>query len=72
MHARRPLPLQDQHALDSWQRASEAAARGWTAGEIVPVEVPSGKGAPPKVVTQVGQRAGAGGGGSTLPCVRSS
>lgn len=45
---------QDQHALDSWRRATEAAERGWTAGEIVPVEgAPSGRGQPPKMVTQV-------------------
>lgn len=45
---------QDQHALDSWQRATEAAQRGWTQWEIVPVEVgSSSKGAAPKVVNQV-------------------
>ncbi|GAB4814953.1 hypothetical protein N2152v2_001999 [Parachlorella kessleri] len=43
---------QDAHALTSWQRATEAAAQGLTAGEIVPVEVPGSKGGAVKLVTQ--------------------
>ena len=48
-----PVGAQDAHALTSWQRATEAAAQGWTADEITPVEVPGSKGGAPKLVTQV-------------------
>jgi acetyl-CoA C-acetyltransferase len=36
---------QDEYAVRSYRRAIEAADRGWSAAEIVPVEVPGKKGA---------------------------
>jgi acetyl-CoA C-acetyltransferase len=36
---------QDEYAVRSYRRALEAAERGWSAAEIVPVEVPAKKGA---------------------------
>lgn len=42
---------QDDHAYTSYQRAQSALASGWTAREIVAVEVAGRRGRPPTVVT---------------------
>jgi len=41
---------QDRFALRSQQRAGQAAARGFFASELVPVEIPQRKGKPPLVI----------------------
>jgi len=43
---------QDRFALRSQQRAAAAAARGFFASELVPVEIPQRKGKPPLVVAR--------------------
>jgi acetyl-CoA acyltransferase len=43
---------QDRFALRSQQRAAAAAARGFFANELVPVEIPQRKGKPPLVVAR--------------------
>jgi len=43
---------QDRFALRSQQRAGQAAARGFFARELVPVEIPQRKGKPPLVVSR--------------------
>ena len=43
---------QDRFALRSQQRAAAAAARGFYASELVPVEIPQRKGKPPLVVAR--------------------
>jgi acetyl-CoA acyltransferase len=43
---------QDQFALRSQQRAAQAAARGFFASELVPVEIPQRRGKPPLVVAR--------------------
>ena len=43
---------QDRFALRSQQRAAQAAARGFFARELVPVEIPQRKGKPPLVISR--------------------
>ncbi len=43
---------QDRFALRSQQRAAQAAARGFFASELVPVEIPQRKGKPPLLVAR--------------------